>query len=87
MTNGHYTLSEPALCAAQPQTGNPASLRPGFEPEIITCLRVVERLEILTEGDLNTCSTEDLQNKLKSCQQQHEELARWVKELIVINSE
>lgn len=87
MADRHYTLTEPALCAAQPKTGNPCSLRPGFEPEIITCLRVVERLELLTEGDLNACSTEELQNKLKSCQQQHEELALWVKELIVINSE
>lgn len=87
MAERHFTLSEPALPAAQPQTGNPCSLKPGFEPEIITCLRVVERLEILTDGDINNCSPEELQNKLKSCKQQHEELALWVKELIVINSE
>lgn len=83
MAEHHYTLSEPVLCVAQPNTGKPCSLRPGFEPEIITCLRVVERLEVITAGDMQNYTPEDLQNKLKSCQQQHEELARWVRELIV----
>ena len=66
----------------QPTTGRPRTLKKGVEDEVITLLRLLERLHILTDFDAENNNHEFLLSRLKSCQQQHRELAEWARRLL-----
>ncbi|MEH6578628.1 MAG: hypothetical protein V7731_16320 [Amphritea sp.] len=74
--------SETSDLFIQPTTGRPRTLKKGAEDEVITLLRLLERLHILTDFDAENYNHEFLINRLKCCQQQHSELAEWARRLL-----
>ena len=77
MSMDHYTDF------IQPGTGEPCQLKKGAENQAVTLLRILIRLELITDIEVQSCDLETLRKKLECCQQQHRELSTWAASLLI----
>ena len=84
MSISNYTENQNSF--VQPATGQPCKLKEGTEDQVITLLRVIQRLEYITDANLDDSDEKSMRRALRCCQQQHEELALWATELLIPDS-